>query len=342
MEMIKGLPMPDGMAKSEIMELLLREEYGFLPHAPHSVYAERESCDHSFCAGKADLEKIRLVCDADFGSFAFPVFLICPTKKKEPVPCFVHINFTDLIPDQCLPAEEIVDNGYAVLYFCYASVTSDDGNFNDGLAGLVYPGGRTSETQCGKIGLWAWAVSRVMDYALTLPQLDPSRISVVGHSRLGKTALLAGALDERFCCAFSNDSGSSGAALSRDNRKEKVHEIYEKFPYWFCENYGKYANHEEMLPFDQHFLLAANAPHRVYVSSAAEDVWADSEKEYLSCVAADGYFRQQGLSGFIRPDRPPVPGDFFGNGHIGYHLRPGTHYLSREDWQYFIKYLERV
>lgn len=340
MELLKRLPMPDGMAKADIVELLLAEEYGFLPPAPHSVSAETESCDHDFCAGKADLEKKRLICDAPFGRFEFSVYLICPTGKEGPVPCFIHINFTDQIPDNYLPAEEIVDNGYAVLYFCYTSVTSDDGNFRDGLAGLVYPEGRTSKTQCGKIGLWAWALSRVMDYALTLPMLDHQRISVVGHSRLGKTALLAGALDERFFCAFSNDSGCSGAALARGTKGERIQDIYRNFPYWFCENYGKYAGNEERLPFDQHFLLAANAPHRVYVCSASQDQWADPEKEYLSCVAADGYFRGQGLPGFIHPDREPVPGDFFGEGYIGYHLRSGSHYLSREDWQHFIKYLE--
>lgn len=341
MEMIKGLPMPDGLKKSDIIELLLREEYGFLPPAPDSVSAEVESHDHGFCAGKADLERIRLICDAPFGRFSFPVSLICPTGKKGPAPCFIHINFRDAVPDEYLPAEELVDNGYAVLYFCYSDVTSDDGNFQDGLAGLIYPEGRTSGSQCGKIGLWAWAVSRVMDYALTLPQLDHSRISVVGHSRLGKTALLAGALDGRFYCAFSNDSGCSGAALSRENKGERIQDICTNFPFWFCENYKKYAGHEENLPFDQHFLLAANAPHRVYVCSAGEDQWADPEKEYLSCVAADGYFRKQGLSGFVHPDRFPVPGDFFGEGHIGYHLRPGTHYLSREDWQHFIRYLKQ-
>lgn len=339
MEMIRNLPMPDRMTKAEIIELLLKEEYGFLPPAPESVGAKTLSCEQDFCAGKASLSRLVLCCDAPFGHFEFPVFFICP-RKKDPVPCFVHINFTDRIPDAYLPAEEIVDNGCAVLYFCYSSVTSDDGNFQDGLSALVYPKGRTAGDQCGKIGLWAWAISRVMDYAMTRPEIDHSRISVVGHSRLGKTALLAGALDERFYCAFSNDSGCSGAALSRDTKGERVGDIYRNFPYWFCENYGKYAGREQELPFDQHFLLAANAPHRVYVSSALEDQWADPEREYLSCVAADGYFRAQGLTGFVHPDRRPEPGDFFGEGRIGYHLRPGTHYLSRRDWQYFIRYLE--
>ena len=337
--LLNRLPKPEGMSKSEIIQILLSEEYGFLPGPPEKVSAKEESAEEQFCAGKAVLKKLLLTCRAEYGDFTFPVYFIYPTKREKPVPCFVHINFRDLIPDRYLPIEEIIDSGYAVLYFCYQDVTSDDGDFTNGLAGLIYPEGKRTKTQCGKIGLWAWAAGRVMDHAMTVPILDHGKISIVGHSRLGKTALLAGALDERFYCAFSNDSGCSGAAISREKRGETIQRIFQVFPYWFCENYGKYAENVEELPFDQHFLLAANAPHRVYVASASEDSWADPEHEYLSCVAADQYYKSCGLKGFVHPDRDPVPGDFFGEGEIGYHLRAGTHYLSREDWQRYIQYL---
>ena len=233
-----------------------------------------------------------------------------------------------------LPAEEIADQGYAVLSVCYQDISSDNGDFTDGLAGLVYPDGQRDPDQCGKIGLWAWAAVRLLEYALTLPELDHSRISVAGHSRLGKTALLAGALEPRFFCAWSNDSGCSGAALARNNTGETVAVICKNFPYWFCENYLKYAGNEETLPFDQHFLLAANAAHKVYVASASEDAWACPENEYLSCVAASPCF----AAGFVHPDRLPEVGEAFHEGDIGYHLRAGGHYLSREDWNLFIRF----
>ena len=337
-DLLKRLPSPAGMNKAEIMKLLLTEEYGFLPEKPDSVSAEEDSIEENFCAGKAVLKKLRLTCHTGYGDFTFPVSFIYPTKRNPPVPCFVHINFRDLVPDRYLPIEEIIDSGYAVLHFCYKDISSDDGDFENGLAGLVYPDGKRTETQCGKIGLWAWAASRVMDYAMTVPLLDQKRISVVGHSRLGKTALLTGALDERFYCAFSNDSGCSGAAVSREKQGETIQKIFQVFPYWFCKKYGKYAGNEEALPFDQHFLIAANAPHRVYVASAVEDTWSDPEYEYLGCDAADVYYKNLGMKGFVHPDRDPVPGDFFGAGEIGYHLRAGTHYFSRDDWQLFIKY----
>ena len=208
------------------------------------------------------------------------------------------------------------------------------------MAGVVYADGKRGSRDCGKIGLWAYAAMAVMDYAMTLPELDHQRISVVGHSRLGKTALLAGALDERFFCAFSNDSGCSGAAISRQKDGESIAKITKVFPYWFSEHYGSYAGREEELPFDQHWLIAANYPHKVYVASAEEDLWACPINEYLSCVAASEYYLERGCLGFVHPDRLPTLGERFHEGEVGYHLRGGVHYFSREDWLYYIEFLK--
>lgn len=340
MNLPKNLPSPKDRTKREIIDLLLREEYGYLPERPFSVTAVSESRDTKFCAGKADLEKLILTCRADWGEFSFPVYYVCPNGKTQ-IPCFIHINFRDLIPDRYQPTEELVDMSYATLTFCYKDITSDDGDFTNGLAGILYPNGRRKADDCGKIGLWAWAAMAVMDYAQTLDELDKSKICVAGHSRLGKTALLAGALDERFYCAFSNDSGCSGAALSREKSGETIKKITDKFPFWFCESYKKYIDNEDALPFDQHWLIAANLPHKVYVASALGDAWACPENEYLSCVAASEYYEKHGMKGFIHPDRLPNADEYFHDGDIGYHLRKGTHYFSREDWGYYIRFLNR-
>jgi hypothetical protein len=251
----------------------------------------------------------------------------------------VHINFRPDVPDKYQPTEEIIDLGYAVLSFCYKEVTSDDGDFSDGLAGLVYPGGKRPADGCGKLGLWAWAAMRVLDFALTLDTIDPSRISVTGHSRLGKTALLAGMLDERFYCAISNDSGCSGASIARGNTGETVKKIVDRFPYWFCENYYKYSDNEDAMPFDQHFLVAANYPHRVYVASAEADAWACPENEFLACKLAGEFYKKRGGIGFPRCDMPECGKPVIG-GDVGYHIRHGSHYQSREDWNYYIKFIE--
>lgn len=338
---LEHLPSPEGMDRTEILHLLLSEEYGFLPDPPAGMTVNIETEENNFCAGKAILKKLKINCDTGHGVFSFPVSLMYPSKIEKPVPCFILINFRDLVPDRYFPAEEILDNGFAALTFCYQDISTDDGDFTNGLAGMVYPDGKRTSSQCGKIGLWAWAAMRVMDYAVTLPFLDTEHISIVGHSRLGKTALLTGALDQRFFCSFSNDSGCSGAALSREKAGETIRDICTTYPYWFCEAYKKYAGHEEDLPFDQHFLLAASAPRHVYVASASEDLWACPENEYLSCIAAGRYYQEMGRNGFIHPDRLPVPGDCFTDGDIGYHMRSGTHYLSREDWNYFMKFIRK-
>ena len=341
MKLLQKLPSPIGLSHDELVDVLLREEYGFLPSAPVEITATLDKTNARFCAGKAVLNNMTLHCKAEWGEFSFPFTYTCPEKAQKPVPAFLHINFRDLIPDMYQPTEEIIDRGYAVLTFCYKDVTSDDGDFTNGLAGVVYPDGKRKGDQCGKIGLWTWAAMALMDYAMTLPELDKSRISVIGHSRLGKTALLTGALDDRFFCAISNDSGCSGAALSREKEGETIAIITKRFPFWFSEDYKKHVNREDEMPFDQHFLLAANARHRVYVASASEDLWASPKNEYLSCVAASGYFEAMGKVGFVHPDRLPMIGDAFHDGSIGYHLRDGSHYLSREDWNHYIDYLEK-
>ena len=327
------------LEKSEIVDLLLREEYGYLPKAPFLVRAELIERDKKFCAGKAELEIYNLICECPFGEFSFPVRVAMP-KSGRPVPAFVHINFRPDVPDKYQPTEEIVDAGYAVLSFCYKEVTSDEGDFTNGLAGLVYPDGKRNPDACGKLGLWAWAAMRVLDFALTLDSIDPHRISVTGHSRLGKTALLAGMLDERFYCAFSNDSGCSGASIARGNDGETVKKIVDRFPYWFCENYYKYSDNEESMPFDQHFLVAANHPHRVYVASAEDDAWACPKNEFLACTLASDFYKKHGGVGFLHNGEMPECGKPIVGGDVGYHIRKGTHYQSREDWNYYIKYLE--
>lgn len=329
--------------RSEIKDLLQREVYGYFPDPPEQVSAIHipgEATDANFCAGKSSIERIVLQCTVGGRQFSFPLCATIPRGKKN-LPFFVHINFRDQIPDKYMPTEEIIDNGFAIFSFCYRDVTTDDDDFDNGLAGVLYEGRPRGKSDCGKIAMWAWAACRVMDYCQTLDCLDLSRGAAVGHSRLGKTALLAGMMDERFSCAVSNDSGCAGAALARGNQGEKVSDITRNFPFWFAPNYLQYSGNESAMPFDQHFLLAGCAPRSVYVASAIEDEWADPNSEYLSCCAASEVYKRLGLTGFVHPDRFPRCGDVFHEGTIGYHLRAGCHYLSREDWNNYFNFLRR-
>lgn len=327
--------------RREIAELLQKEVYGYRPGEPEEISfteLEGESFYKGFCAGKAPLKKIEIKGKICGREFAFPMYAVIP-KTAGKHPFFVHINFRDDVPDRYMPTEEIIDNGFAVFSFCYKDVTSDDGDFDNGLAGVLYNGRKRQGSDCGKIAMWSWAASRVMDYCQTLDCLDFGKSAVVGHSRLGKTALITGMLDERFQFVISNDSGCTGAAISRQKVGENVSTICNVFPYWFAPNYVKYSNKEDEMPFDQHFLVAASAPRYVYVASAKEDTWADPDSEYLSCCAAGEVYERLGLKGFIHPDRLPVPTDVLHEGTIGYHLRYGSHYLSREDWLHYFDFI---
>ena len=341
MELLNKLPYPTGLSHDDIMDVLFREEYGYLPKKPDSVTVTVENPGIQHFAGKGYLQKLALTINAEFGSFTFPVYYVYPNYAKQPIPAFIHINFRDNIPDQYQPTEEILDRGFAVMTFCYNDVTKDNNDFSDGLAGLLYKDGNRAPDACGKLGLWAYAASALLDYAVTLPELDADKISVVGHSRLGKTALLAGAIDERFYCAISNDSGCGGAALARENTGETIRAINKNFPFWFCENYKKYIDNEDSMPFDQHWLIAANHPHRAYVASAEGDTWACPKNEYLACVAASRYYEEKGKIGFVPDGNAPKLRNPLHEGMIGHHMRPGLHFLSREDWNCYIDYLEK-
>lgn len=340
-EILKKRNIPPLKNREEMLQILQQEIYGYIPPKPEGLSWEvQKDYIPNFCAGKATLDRVILSAQMPLGTFKFPIYVAIPTTDKKH-PFFVNINFRDNIPDRYLPSEEIVDNGFAVISFCYKDVTDDNDDFTDGLAGVVYKDGKRDSTSAGKIAMWAWAAQRAMDFADTLDCLDGDFSIVCGHSRLGKTALLAAATDERFRFAFSNNSGCSGAAITRGKQGERVADICKNFPYWFCKNYYKYAQNEQEMPFDQHFLLSSIAPRYVYVASAQEDLWADPQSEFLCCVAASKAYEQLGHKGFVCDDILPHAPVCYHDGNIGYHLRGGSHYFSREDWKLFINYFNR-
>ncbi len=322
--------------KEYIKSILCKYEYGEIPPNPEKTQYETILNDNTFCAGKVIFNKINIKTTVLGQEFSF-IFDLAVPKTKEKVPAFVLINFRNNNPDKYLPTEEICDNGFAVASFCYLDVTSDDNNFNDKFAEIC----KKNNLSSGKIAMWAWAAMRVMDYLQTLDTIDQKNIAVVGHSRLGKTALLAGGFDERFSFVISNNSGCSGAALSRGKIGETIRDIYERFPYWFCREYSNFMDKEGRLPFDQHFLLALSAPRNIYVASAEKDIWADPVSEFLCCIALSDVYALYGKEGIISGNRLPKVNEVYHEGGIGYHLREGQHYLSRYDWLQYMIYIRK-
>ncbi|MBQ8688763.1 MAG: hypothetical protein IJ515_00160 [Clostridia bacterium] len=326
--------------KKEIKKLLQEEIYGVIPKKPDHMQVSLASENPVFCAGKADRKDLIFTVTVGEAEASFPVISVIP-KGKTSCPAFVFMNFSPDSPDKYLPIEEIVDSGFAVFSFCHKEVTSDSGDFKHGIAPL-FRKSRTPLNAPGKIAMWAWAAMRVMDYVETLDSIDLDNVAVVGHSRLGKTALLAGGFDERFKYVISNDSGCSGAALSRGKQGESVAVITNVFPYWFCPRYVANAATYEERGYDQHFLLALTAPRVLMVGSAEEDLWADPESEFLCTAAASEAFRLYGNRGLVHNDEVPTAKSVLDEGDILYHVRRGTHYMSREDWQEYMKYITKM
>lgn len=322
--------LPGLKSREEMLEILQREEYGYLPAPPEEISFEwGEKLSPHYCAGKAIGFRMRCQVKVKGKYFSFPFVYVAPNNGKKN-PFFIHVSFQPEVPNRYMPTEEIVDGGFGCISFCYEDVTKDNGVFTSGLAGIFYPDGKREPSDPGKIMLWAWAAMRMMDFAQECQELDASKGIVCGHSRLGKTALVTAALDTRFAMAYSNDSGCSGANLSRGTcgGSETVEVITNRFPYWFCLNYRNHAQNVDNMPFDQHFLLASIAPRCLFVGSATLDTWANPLGEQLCCLAAAPAF-----DGDFVCDRIAQPDEVFDEGRIGYHLRTGTHYFSRQDWQ---------
>ena len=241
------------------------------------------------------------------------------------------------------PLEMILKRGFAVATCYYGDIEPDhDDGWKDGLRAAVSPDGASTvwkDGEWGAIGAWAWGLSRMADYLQTDPQIDGRHLAVIGHSRLGKTSLWAGAQDERFGFVISNNSGEGGAALMRRDYGETTAIITKAFPHWFTRTYTRYSGNAAACPVDAHMLIALAAPRPIYIASAAEDYWADQKGEFLSGKHASPVYALFGKKG-IAADEPPAidrpVGDF-----IGYHNRTGEHNVTDFDWTQYLNFASR-
>jgi hypothetical protein len=256
--------------RPELLALFENEVYGKVPDRAIAMNVSSAAIDNDALDGKAIKKEVVLSFTNNGKQLDSNVLLYVPKKSSGPVPAFLGLNFSGnhtIHPDAGHAArddlrgsrasrwqvERVLERGYALVTMHYEDIDPDfDGGFQNGIHQLFYEGDQDvpGPDEWGAIGAWSWGLSRIMDYLETDDDIDHTRVVVMGHSRLGKTALWAGAQDERFAAVISNNSGCMGAALSRRKYGETIADITSSFPYWFCANFAKYAGRENELPID--------------------------------------------------------------------------------------------
>ena len=360
------------------LNLFKEQMYGLTAPRPDTVEFEQLDYKNNALGNTATRKIIRMHFRMNSGISRFAdILLYIPKKTKKTVPVFVGLNFASnaactIEKDVPLshikpyksntgiydietatesergkfssrwPLEKILGRGYAIATAYYNDFFLDHYRlgFNDSIYSLYYSKEELEkrDNEFGAIGAWAWGLSRILDYLETDKLIDFSKSAVFGHSRLGKTALWAGANDRRFSMVISNASGCGGAALSRRNSGESLEWLLHWRPYWFHRNLQNYIGNEDKLPFDQHTLISLSAPRPVYVASGSEDVYADPFGEFLSLKEAQKCYRlfsSEGLGVSVMPEiNTAVQND------LGYHVHKGGHDIGAFDWEQFLDFAD--
>lgn len=311
--------------RPELLRLFQHYMYGFAPPAPRIEARVTKSQDGLF-DGAARLKEIEIrFVDLPDAAPRLHVALFLPTAAKGPVPVFLGINkcgnqettTADAItinpqawkhanckkdPERGGDADfwcvdYILSRGYGFATFHESDLDPDQHDWTDGIHPFYPNLPQPKDSQWGTIAAWAWGFSRAADYLVTDADVDAKRIAVIGHSRRGKTALLAGALDERFALVVPHQSGTGGMALSRASQQETVERINRVFPHWFNDAFNQFSGHEDKLPFDQHCMAALIAPRPLLDTEGAQDPWANYPRSLDSLQGADPVYKLLGVTG---------------------------------------------
>ena len=337
-EKVESVRQWESVRRPELLELFTKEMFGRAPEPSPKQYYELQYVDSTALGGLATRREVNVYFTESRDAF-LTMLIYTPNDAAGPVPLFLGMNFkgnwsvsdeegiimapmgTDRrhmilenhergVSKDAWPLEMILRAGYGVATYYRGDTCPDlDTDFNTPLHCAFNPDGKWKHPEAdewGCIAAWAWGLSRCMDYLETDERVDASRVAVFGHSRLGKTALWAGATDPRFALVISNCSGCGGAAISRRHFGETLEAVNGTMAHWFCDNFKKYDADEAAMPFDQHELLALVAPRPLYVASATLDGWADPHGEFISACEASRVYDLYGVKGLVGVDGKAV------------------------------------
>jgi hypothetical protein len=348
--------------RPELIGIYEQEIYGRVPErAPKATFAVVET-DPAAMDGTAVRKHV--VMTVGEGAAApkvnFVVFL--PAKATGPVPVVLQLLFGDpagytppspppsadgkAAPRRAIndagPVADFLAHGYGYASVRYTEIQPDAATTNaSGVQALTYAPGQTKPAadEWGTIGVWAWGASRILDYLETDRAVDVKRVALVGHSRLGKTVLWAGARDPRFALVFSSCAGEMGSSLARRDFGESLDDMAANFPWQFVATFPKYAGHWNDLPVDTHTVIALNAPHPVFITGGTQDLWADPHGEFLAEVAAGPVYRLLGKKDLGATALPPLDTPLI-TGSLGFHFHTGGHTITPSDWAAFFAFAE--
>jgi hypothetical protein len=332
-----------------LLALFADQVFGVTPKDKVKASYDLVSVNKQAFEGKATTKRIKATFSLGSRQHEMGILLYLPNQVKGKAPVFL---VSSIEPKQIIygiadaelneSLDLLLSAGYGLVTFSTNDVYPD-GKGKLGESILPFFGYQSpadiKENSWQAFGAWAWGFSRVQDYLEKDKQVDDKRVVIMGHSRLGKTALWAGAQDKRFAMVISNESGCGGAALSKRTYGETIVNITTTFPYWFCPNFSKYANNEASLTFDQHELLALIAPRPLYVASAEGDRWADPKGEFLSAAFAGDVYKLYGMEGLNTTTMPALNQPIMNR--IGYHIREGEHNVTLFDWTTYIAFADK-
>jgi dienelactone hydrolase len=329
------------------LEAFRKYVYGRMPIGkPGDFAATVLEEDGNALEGQATIRKMSLTFSGPGGKGELNPIIALPNGVNGPVPTFILIcNRSEELMDPrndngFWPVREIIGRGYAAVAIHVGDMRADDGSTLTAGIQEIFPSEAPEGESWGAIAAWGWGASRVLDYLEAEPRVDSKRVAVIGHSRGGKAALWCGAEDPRFALVISNNSGCTGAALARRKQGERVKDINDRFPHWFCQRYWEFNDREDELPVDQHQLIGLIAPRLVYVASATDDAWADPQGEFEACLHASPVYALGGYE-TLGAHTFPAPGVPLHDGRIGYHLRAGKHDLTLEDWKHYLDFAKK-